>query len=82
MSKKKTDDQRAPIVTEWAGLPKFACPLCPFDTLDEQRITEHLNPLHGNHPIVRTIAEVLKSAPEPTGQIPPTAPVLVPTTEE
>lgn len=51
---KPTPDPRAPIVTEWRGHPRYACPFtttCAFDTLDETVMTAHLDPVNGKHPV-------------------------------
>lgn len=53
----KTDtDPRAPIVRDWRGVPQYVCPFtatCAYDTLDEQAMTDHLDPVNGKHPVKR-----------------------------
>lgn len=64
----KTDtDPRAPIVREWRGEPHYTCPFtetCRFDTLDEDAMTAHLDPVTGRHPVATEPRPVALSAEE------------------
>lgn len=42
-------DSRAPIVGEWNRMPRYECPFCGWDTLDEAQMADHLDPLRGRH---------------------------------
>lgn len=50
MATKQTIDPRAPIVGEWNRMPRYECPFCGWDTLDETAMTDHLDPARGMHP--------------------------------
>lgn len=30
------------VLDQWSGLPQYRCPHCPFDSLDEGTILEHI----------------------------------------
>ena len=38
--------KREPIVSSWCGVPRFACPFCAFDNLDEGKTREHIEAAH------------------------------------
>lgn len=42
---------REPIVTEMATYTRWECPFCGYDSVDEARVREHLDPVWGKHPI-------------------------------
>ena len=48
---KEHRDPRAPIVTELATYTRYECPLCGYDSVDEARVVEHLDPVFGKHPV-------------------------------
>lgn len=37
---------RALIVTDWRGMPRYACPFCPYDTMEEGKGNEHVAVAH------------------------------------
>jgi len=37
---------REPTVGIWAGNEQFTCPFCPFDSLEEARVREHIDQVH------------------------------------
>ena len=49
-AKKQPEQSREPIVSEWAGHERFACPIagCAFDTLDRAAFDEHMT---WDHPL-------------------------------
>ncbi len=52
MSKTKEDEaaQRGYDVGQWKGRPQFRCLQCPFDSLQEQPMVEHVRSRHGSAP--------------------------------
>lgn len=48
---------RDPVVGTWAGEEKFSCPFCPFDSLQRDRVTFHIENVHPLPPV--------KEKPEP-----------------
>lgn len=37
---------RDPVVSVWCGFPRFACPECAFDSLDEANVLSHIETAH------------------------------------
>lgn len=56
---------RDPIVSDWCGQPRYACPLagCPVDGLDETRVREHIAEAHPLPPPAVIPAPVIVSLP-------------------
>lgn len=50
MATETSTDPRAPLLSESMGTTRYECPFCGYDSLDEARMTEHLDPRFGRHP--------------------------------
>jgi len=61
----KVEASRTPYeVSEWAGLPQYRCRLCPFDTLDEDVMFDHIARLH----FTKQVPTVNSSIPSATAE--------------
>lgn len=59
---------RDPVVSTWCGHPRFACPECAFDSLEEANVRSHIDsahPLPGPKPYPEPEAEQI-AEPEET----------------
>lgn len=43
---KKKQDPRAPIVSAWNNQPRYECPFCQWDTLEEAKAIAHIDEFH------------------------------------
>lgn len=45
MAKPKPQN-RDPVESVWAGVPRFECPVCGWDSLDAPKVVEHVRLVH------------------------------------
>lgn len=38
--------ERTPIEGEWAGIPQYRCPFCPYDSLFREAVQAHIAEKH------------------------------------
>lgn len=38
--------ERVPVQGEWAGIPQYRCPFCPYDALYEDAVVAHIAEKH------------------------------------
>lgn len=47
----KVDDARGYYVSEWRGLRRWQCQMCPYDTFDEAVMVRHVEMVHRPAPV-------------------------------